>query len=95
MSTSPLLRNGSRLSEMVSVHVDVLRRDAEAGGDDLAHLDVEALGRVGARLLEADAWLVDLHADGDRRRRRPARPSCVPSANVGVFGDVDIRCVAA
>ena len=62
----PSSRNGSRLSEIVSTHsTSSLGVDAEVGGEHLGHLDVEAGGDVGGRVLEAEAGLVVLHADLD------------------------------
>ena len=67
-STLPSSRNGSRLSEMVSIHLTsrVLGSMPRLGDEDLGHLDVEAGGDVGGRVLEAEAGLVVLHADLDR-----------------------------
>jgi hypothetical protein len=73
MSTRFCCRNGSRLAETASTN-SMSSADAELGGDDLGDLDVEAL-RLAGQALEAEQRLVELGADPELCRRRPARPS--------------------
>ena len=70
--------NASRFAEIGLDPLDVVLTDAELAGDDLADLDVEALGLVGLEVDVAEARLIELGSDPDRSRRRPGSPSSSP-----------------